>query len=122
VVAVRFLRCEVPGHELCVTALRHLAHCSNQAATSDCCAGIRQAARLKMLASKAADVDAVREAREDGRAPSFDHELRRELRRRGAAPAHPQPPAGQHTFQHYEAWQRPGLTPPPGEALKLLHR
>ena len=29
--------------------------------------------------------------------------------------------AGSYTFQHYEAWNLPGLQPPPAEALKLLH-
>lgn len=29
---------------------------------------------------------------------------------------------GDFTFKGYESWQRPGLLPPPPEALKLLHR
>lgn len=85
-------------------------------------AGLRDGARVKMLASRQADVEAVQAAREDGRMASFEQELRRELRRVGAAPAAKGPPAGPHTFQRYEAWQRSGLTPPPSEALKLLHR
>ena len=30
--------------------------------------------------------------------------------------------AGPYTFQGFEAWDRPGLSPAPSEALKLLHR
>lgn len=29
---------------------------------------------------------------------------------------------GPYTFGTYEAWNQPGLTPPPSEATKLLHR
>lgn len=84
--------------------------------------GIHSGAKLKMLASRAEAVEAVLASQEDSRVPSFEHELRRELRRAGAAPESSRPPLGQHTFQRYEAWQRPGLSPPPAEALKLLHR
>lgn len=84
-------------------------------------AGIRPGARLKMMASRQADVAAVQAARDDRLTPGFDAELLREMARTGAAGPR-QPPAGPHTFQRYEAWQRPGLAPPPGEALKLLHR
>lgn len=77
-----------------------------------------------MMASRAADVAAVQAAQDDRLVPGFEAELRRELRRAGAAGpgAGVQLPAGPHTFQRYEAWQRPGLSPTPGEALKLLHR
>ena len=33
-----------------------------------------------------------------------------------------QPHAGPYTFASYQAWQHPGLTPAPSEALKLLHK
>ena len=76
-----------------------------------------------MMASRAADVEAVQAARDDRLVPGFEAELRRELRRAGGGGAPQVPlPAGPHTFQRYDAWQRPGLSPPPGEALKLLHR
>lgn len=77
-----------------------------------------------MMASRAADVAAVQAGHDDRLVPGFEAELRRELRRAGAAGpgAGVQLPAGRHTFQRFEAWQRPGLSPPPGEALKLLHR
>ena len=81
-----------------------------------------------MLASRPADVEAVQGQREDSRVPGFDTELRRQLRRAGVADgdggsgAKQALPSGPYTFQRFEAWQRPGLTPPPAEALKLLHR
>jgi hypothetical protein len=85
-------------------------------------AGIRPGARLKMMASAAAAVEAVRRQRDDALTRGFEGELRRELQRSGAATAGPRLPSGPYTFQRYEAWQRPGLAPPPTEALKLLHR
>ena len=56
--------------------------------------------------------------------PPPPHRPQRELRRRDtrAGSGSVAPPPGPYTFQAYEAWQRPGLTPPPAEALKLLHR
>ncbi len=85
-------------------------------------AGIHTGARLKMMASAAAAVEAVRRQRDDALTRGFEGELRRELQRSGAATAGPSLPTGPYTFQHYEAWNRPGLVPPPTEALKLLHR
>lgn len=75
-----------------------------------------------MMASAAAAVEAVRRQRDDALTRGFEGELRRELHRSGAATAGPSLPTGPYTFQHYEAWNRPGLVPPPTEALKLLHR
>ena len=118
-----------------------LAACPAQpACTAGPAAGIAPGARLKMLASRPADVEAVQGQREDSRVPGFDTELRRQLRRAGVADgdgganihtladgdggsgAKQALPSGPYTFQRFEAWQRPGLIPPPAEALKLLHR
>lgn len=75
-----------------------------------------------MMASAAAAVEAVQRQRDDALTRGFEGELRRELQRSGAAAAGPRLPSGPYTFQRFEAWQRPGLSPPPTEALKLLHR
>lgn len=75
-----------------------------------------------MMASAAAAVEAVRRQRDDALTRGFEGELRRELQRSGAATADPRLPSGPYTFQRFEVWQRPGLSPPPAEALKLLHR
>lgn len=90
-------------------------------------AGIHSGMRLKMMASRADAVAAVQAAEQqgDGRTPGFDHELRRELRRAGLGDGSSSSsvlPQGPYTFLRFEAWQRPGLRPPPSEALKLLHR
>jgi hypothetical protein len=58
-----------------------LGKAAYQQPVRSCDAGLRDGVRVKMLASKAADVAAVQAARDEPRAPSFDHELRRELRR-----------------------------------------
>ena len=106
-----------------------LAACPAQpACTAGPAAGIAPGARFKMLASRPADVEAVQGQREDSRVQGFDTELRRQLRRAGVADggggsgATQALPSGPYTFQRFEAWQRPGLIPPPAEALKLLHR
>lgn len=75
-----------------------------------------------MMASAAAAVEAVRRQRDDALTRGFEGELRRELQRSGAGGGGPRLPPGPYTFQRFEAWQRPGLAPPPPEALKLLHR
>ena len=89
-------------------------------------AGIHPGAKVRMSASSAASLTEVQRQQEAPATAGFDHELERELRRGGHIPSSggstPHPPAGPYTFQRYEAWQRPGLTPPPAEALKLLHR
>lgn len=93
--------------------------------------GVRPHARVKMLASTPAAITSLHAAEERHpaawRLPSFDHELQRELQRRGALTSGSSGgalrlPSGPYTFQQFEAWQRPGLSPPPSEALKLLHR
>lgn len=84
--------------------------------------GIHSGAQLKMMASAAAAVEAVRRQRDDALTRGFEGELRRELQRSGAGGGGPRLPPGPYTFQRFEAWQQPGLAPPPAEALKLLHR
>lgn len=87
-------------------------------------AGIKagSAKPLRMVASSAAAVAQVRAARSALRDASFDHDEQRELLRRGLLPPvrarAPSLPAGPYTFRSFEAWQRPGLRPPPSEALK----
>ena len=83
--------------------------------------GIRSGARLKLMASSQAGVQAVRGAREPPAMPSFEHEEKRE-RARQAAGSPNQFSSSDLKFQSFEAWQRPGLNPPPSEALKLLHQ
>jgi len=77
------------------------------------------------MASAAADVAAVRDAKDlPGLAP-LDHELRREIARR-TPPA--SPPSGRvreanpYSFGRLQAWDYPRLNPPPSEAFKLLQR
>lgn len=80
--------------------------------------GIRHGSRLKLMASTRAGVEAVRRAREPPAMPSFEHEEQRERSRQATNSSLSQ----DHLFHSVEAWQRPGLNPPPPEALKLLHR
>lgn len=93
-------------------------------------AGIHPGMHVKMMASPAAAVQAVAAAEAAGaaqRTAGFDHELRRNLRRAGlidssSSAAGSGPRQGEYGFLAFQAWQRPGLTPPPSEALRLLHR
>ncbi|KAL4426212.1 hypothetical protein ABPG77_009827 [Micractinium sp. CCAP 211/92] len=93
-------------------------------------AGIHPGMHVKMMASPAAAVQAVAAAEAAGaaqRTAGFDHELRRDLRRAGlidssSSAAGSGPRQGEYGFLAFQAWQRPGLTPPPSEALRLLHR
>lgn len=85
-------------------------------------AGIRSGGKVALMASAAADVDAVRRAKDLPGMAGFDHELQREQRRQAGGAAAAGPPAGPYTFQRFEAWQAPGLQPSPSEALKLLHQ
>lgn len=84
--------------------------------------GVTSGATYRVLGSSAAAVGAVMSAKDEPRIAGFDHELRREAARR-AGVAHPRaPPAGPYTFKNFRAWQTPGLTPSPAEALAFLHR
>ncbi|PNW72062.1 hypothetical protein CHLRE_16g684000v5 [Chlamydomonas reinhardtii] len=87
-------------------------------------AGLVPGCRPLLIASRAEDVDQVRRAPRDATLTrGFDEELKRAARRRRTATAaQAQPPRAEYTFGRYEAWQVPGLQPPPSEALKLLYR
>jgi hypothetical protein len=82
--------------------------------------GVRAGAKLALFVSSASEVAAVRSAREAPRSAPLEHEEAREARRRAPAAAPSRPPAGPHAVQAFEAWEAPGLTPPPADALALL--
>ncbi|KAG2501725.1 hypothetical protein HYH03_000225 [Edaphochlamys debaryana] len=89
-------------------------------------AGLVSGSRALLLASRAEEVEAVRAAKDLPLLRGFDEELKRAARRRrtaaSTAAGNPQPPRGEWTFHGYQAWERPGLQPPPAQALKLLYR
>ncbi|GIL91008.1 hypothetical protein Vretifemale_18701 [Volvox reticuliferus] len=87
-------------------------------------AGLTDGCKALLLASNAEDVTNVRAATDLPGMRGFEDELKRAARRRQTARSgdNPQPPRAEYTFAAYEAWQRPGLHPPPAEALKLLYR
>ncbi|GFR48798.1 hypothetical protein Agub_g10748, partial [Astrephomene gubernaculifera] len=87
-------------------------------------AGLVSGCKALLMASSAEDVTQVRAARDLTGLRGFDDELKRAARRRrtAASSAILQPPKAEFTFGAYETWQRPGLRPPHGDALKLLYR
>ncbi|KAK9804353.1 hypothetical protein WJX72_008599 [[Myrmecia] bisecta] len=86
-------------------------------------AGIPAKGRLMMLASSAAEVEAIQHSRDLPGLAGFDHEHKQAMRRRqhagGGALVLPK---GEYVFQQFRLLPHPALTPPPSEALKLLHR
>lgn len=46
----------------------------------------------------------------------------RDLARAAGGPREPPPVDSPYTFERFEAWQHPGIQPPPSEAVKLLRR
>ena len=82
-------------------------------------AGIRNGAKIKLMASKKADVAAVQQAHELPAMPSFEHEEQRERARQAtntsATPI-------ETRFSRFEEWNYPGLNPSPSQARALLHR
>ncbi|GLC40533.1 hypothetical protein PLESTM_001084800 [Pleodorina starrii] len=109
------LKLLVPGRKGHIAPARQRQQHSSEA-------GLRNGCKALLLASKAEDVTQVRTARDLPGMRGFEDELRLAARRRRTARLDPQAPRAEYTFGAYEAWQRPGLHPPPGEALKLLYR
>jgi hypothetical protein len=93
-----------------------LSYPTNRLACRWLASGLRSGDRVKLLASDRAAVDEVRRARDLPGLGSIEHEVQRELQR-GMASSTTTSTAGTR-FAQFEAWQLPGLTPPPAEVSK----
>lgn len=81
-------------------------------------AGITNGAKIKLMASKKADIAAVQQAQEPPAMPSFEHEEQRERARQST---HTSSTASTETrFARLEEWNLPRLSPPPSAARALL--
>ncbi|KAL0030412.1 hypothetical protein WJX79_002860 [Trebouxia sp. C0005] len=93
---------------------------SNQSAQH---AGLESGMRVEVYASTKEEVEQVRNSKDLPGLASFEQELKQTMRRqRGSSRGKLTLPSGPYTFQKFEAWQHPGLSPMPSEAIKLLHR
>ncbi|KAL0047896.1 hypothetical protein WJX82_002765 [Trebouxia sp. C0006] len=93
---------------------------SNQSAQL---AGLESGMRVEVYASTKEEVEQVRNSKDLPGLASFEQEMKQTMRRqRGSSRGKLTLPSGPYTFQKFEAWQRPGLSPVPSEAMKLLFR
>lgn len=85
--------------------------------------GLVSGMRATVYASTKAEISQVQNSRDLPGLAGFEQELKQTMRRqRGSRNGTLKLPAGPYTFQKFEAWQRPGLSPVLTEGLKLLHR
>jgi hypothetical protein len=88
-------------------------------------AGFVDGETVMMIASRKADIERVKQMKDDTRLLGISEELARTARRAQRQTTTPVPPSGEYTFKEYRALpisEIPGASPGSGEALKLLHR